>query len=139
MYKIEKADFGFKLAFSGFIGVEEMLSWLRESEELLSAQKDAFSVFVDMRMLRPLSEEAMIHVKAGQKLYKQMGMERSVVILNSPATTEQFKKIARETGIDKWERYIDATVETDWHKTGMDWIIKGLDPDKKKEFEKKNK
>jgi hypothetical protein len=69
-------------------------------------------------------------MEKGQKLFKQKGMERSVVILNSAAITMQFKRIAKETGIYSWERYINAAQEPNWEKKGLSWIEKAVDPDK---------
>lgn len=130
MYKIEKKDFGYKLAFGEFIHAEEMKQWVEESEIALQTAPKEFGVFVDMRTLKPLPTEAQVHMQKGQKLYKQKGMIRSVVILASPVTLMQFKRIAKETGIYEWERYIDASFSDDWEKVGLDWIINKIDPDK---------
>jgi hypothetical protein len=83
-----------------------------------------------MRNLKPLPPDAQASMEEGQKLYKQKGMERSVVILNSASLTMQFKRIAKETGIYEWERYVDASKTADWEKVGLDWVKKGVDPDK---------
>ncbi len=56
-------------------------------------------------------------------------MVRSVVIVDSALTKMQFQRIAKQTGIHAWERYIDASSITDWEKVGIDWINKGIDPD----------
>ncbi|OEU57610.1 MAG: hypothetical protein BA871_10695 [Desulfuromonadales bacterium C00003096] len=66
----------------------------------------------------------------GQKLYKEKGMVRSVVILDNVITKMQFRRIGKETGIYEWERYIDASSVADWEKIGIDWLSKGIDPDK---------
>jgi hypothetical protein len=42
----------------------------------------------------------------------------------------QFRRIGKETGIYEWERYIDASSVADWEKIGIDWLSKGIDPDK---------
>ena len=56
---------------------------------------------------------------------KQKGMERSAVILANATVTLQFKRIARETGIDAWERYVDASSVPDFETAAVDWITKG--------------
>lgn len=129
MYKIEKKDFGFKLTFGGFIEKEEMEQWAQESKKALLGKMGEFGVFVDMRTLKPLpadSQEVMVN---GQKLYRQAGMVRSVVILDNTITTMQFKRLAKESGIYEWERYIDASTTPKWELVGQDWIVKGTDPD----------
>ena len=133
MYKIEKKKYGFMLTFGGKIDANEMEKWFMDSRRVLADQTDPFLVFVDMRTLIPIDYDARQSMLKGQRFYKEKGMERSVVILNSPITTMQFKGIAHETGIYEWERYIDASTEPDWEKVGLDWIINSIDPDKKKE------
>lgn len=116
---------------SSIITDDEMLCWLNESGELLKEQEGDFCVFVDMRGLIPLAEGPRKRISEGQKLFKAYGMQRSVVILDNPVLTMQFKQIAHETGIYQWERYIDASSNPEWEKTGMDWLEKSIDPDKK--------
>ena len=129
MYTIEKRDWGYWLTFGGSIGPTEMARWLRESEKELARRDGEFSVFVDMRTLIPLSPEAQDHMLAGQKLYRRMGMVRSVVILSSPVVAAQFRRIGGETRVGKYERYIDASSFPDWEQMGMDWLLHAVDPD----------
>lgn len=128
MYKIDKADFGVKLVFDGFIEAEEMSRWVADAEKSLSTLSGGFGVFVDMRTLKPLNAEAQAQMEIGQKLFKAKGMARSVVILNNAITTMQFKRIAKQTGIDAWERYIDASSEPAWEKKGIDWLKNSIEP-----------
>lgn len=128
MYKIETRPFGYKLVFSGFISELEMKKWAEESATLLATARGSFGVFVDMRDLKPLPAEAQKHMEQGQKLYKAKGMQRSVVILANPIVTMQFRRLAAQTGIDKWERYLDASSSPNWEKLGVDWLQNGTEP-----------
>ena len=83
-----------------------------------------------MRTMKPLPKDARDAMEEGQRIYGQNGMERSVVILNSTLVTMQFKRIAKETGIDQWERYIDASKTSNWEEVGVSWLEKGIDPDR---------
>jgi hypothetical protein len=130
MYKIEKKDFGFKLTFGDFMKAEEMTKWLEETKKALLGAPSGFGVFVDMRTLVPLPADAQGILQEGQKLYKQKGMTRSAVVLNSATITSQFKRLAQESGIYAWERYIDASKKADWETVGITWLKKGTDPDK---------
>ncbi len=130
MYQIEKKDYGFKLTFGDFIYAEEMKRWVEDSQKALALPLKEFGVFVDMRSLKPLPSDSQKAMEEGQKLYKMKGMSRSVVILNSATVTGQFKRIAKETGIYQWERYIDASTKKDWEEIGIRWISKAVDPDK---------
>jgi len=66
----------------------------------------------------------------GLQLYKGKGMQRSAVILNSTVTTMQFKRLAKESGIYQWERYIDASKTANWTDVAVAWVKDGIDPDK---------
>jgi len=69
MYKIERKLFGYQLTFGGFIQKDEMEKWVAESKKALTGQKGNFGVFVDMRTLKPLPQDAQEAMKTGQKLY----------------------------------------------------------------------
>jgi hypothetical protein len=130
MYKIEKRPYGFVLTFGEFMRKAEMDSWYSESRKQLAGTSGPFGIMVDMRTLKPLPEDAQGVMVQGQKLYKDAGMERSVVILNNAVTTAQFRRLAKESGISAWERYIDASSQPKWEEKAVNWIKSGTDPDK---------
>lgn len=131
MYRIEKTDFGLKLTFADFITSEEMEKWLHEAQSALHSTKKPFGVLVDMRTLKPLKSDAQVHMETGQKLFREKGMERSAVILNDLITTMQFQRLARQTGIYQWERYLNSQTTPDWETHALKWVKDGVDPDKK--------
>jgi hypothetical protein len=128
MYSIEKRSSGFVLTFGGFIALPEMQQWLHESEHHLADAKPPFGVIVDMRKLAPLMPDAQATMIAGQKLYKQSGMQRSAVVLDNTVVTAQFRRLAKESGIDAFERYLDASSEPDWRQAAVNWVKLGIDP-----------
>ncbi|MDH3890383.1 MAG: hypothetical protein OEV49_04815 [candidate division Zixibacteria bacterium] len=128
MYIIEKTEYGYHMTFGGKILEDEMAAWVEESVQVLAEQRGKFSVFVDMRTLEPIASESQVQMQKGQRMYKQKGMERSVVILESATLTRQFQRIAKQTGILLWERYIDASLVKDWEKVALDWIKNGVEP-----------
>ena len=130
MYKIEKKPYGFKLTFGEAIELDEMKKWANESRIALAGSSDKFGVLVDMRTLRPLKSDVQLVMVEGQKEYKQRGMERSAVGVPSALIALQFKRLAQESGIYEWERYIDASKNPGWEKDAESWIIAGKDPDK---------
>lgn len=128
MYVIEKTDLGFHLVFGGIMDAPELEHWLRESTVALQAVSGSFKVLVDMRTLGPLDAEGKAVMQRGQRMYRQAGMQRSVVILSNPVTLMQFKRIAHESGIFEWERYIDASAVPDWETVAIAWLEHGVDP-----------
>jgi len=130
MYKIEKKPFGFKLTFGDTIERDEMERWANDSKKTLITRSGKFGVLVDMRTLKPLKPEVQAVMVEGQKEYKLKGMERSAVAVPSAVVALQFKRLAQESGIYQWERYIDASKSEDWEKTAESWIVNAKDPDK---------
>jgi hypothetical protein len=128
MYKIDKQPFGFKLTFGGAMNKEEMEHWQSESRQQLATASAPFGVVVDMRDLKPLPDDAQAVMVNGQKLYKDAGMQRSAVILANSIVTLQFRRLAKESGIAVWERYIDASSEPKWQEKAVDWVKSAIDP-----------
>lgn len=106
-----------------------MKLWVDESRKALAAAPGKFGIFVDMRSLKPLTTDAQATMQEGQKLFKGKGMTRSVVIVDSAVTKMQFQRIAKETGIYEWERYIDASKTANWEDLGRKWLVNNIDPD----------
>jgi hypothetical protein len=131
MYKIEKKDYGVKLTFGGTMSAGEMKKWQEESKKTIATLGNDFGVLIDMRTLNAIDQETQVIMGEGQRLYKEKGMKRSAVILNSPTTTLQFKKIARQSGIASFERYIDASTNSNWELSSISWLKDNKDPDKK--------
>lgn len=129
MYAIEKQPLGFKLVFKGSIAAGEMQQWVDDSRAALSNAPPSFGLFMDMRALQPLPLESQRVMLLGQQLYQRRGMRRSVVIIQDPMTRVQFTRLAHESGVDHWERYISAEDTPDWEKRGWAWIQAGVDPD----------
>ena len=89
-----------------------------------------FGVLVDMRTLKPLKAEVQAVMVEGQKEFKMKGMERSAVALANSVIALQFKRLAQESGIYAWERYVDGSKDAGWEKTAEAWITSATDPDK---------
>ncbi len=129
MYSINRTAYGVEITFDGSIKSDQMQQWLDESKATIPSLTNGFGVFVDMRTLRPLDNETQAILLEGQILYKQAGMTRSVVIVNSSLLKLQFVRLAKETGIDQWERYIDASSNSEWQQSGIDWLVDAKDPE----------
>lgn len=130
MYKVEKKTSGYLLTFGGFITLDEMQRWHGEAKRALEDAEPPFGVIVDMRTLAPLDPETQKVMVDGQQLFKEKGMTRSAVVLNNAVTTSQFKRLAKESGIYAWERYINAEEISDWTNVAVAWVKDGVDPDK---------
>ncbi|MGA2376777.1 MAG: hypothetical protein ABSF72_14745 [Candidatus Sulfotelmatobacter sp.] len=128
MYKIDRTDLGFQLTFGGDMTEAEIHTWYQESARVLAGMCLPFGVIIDMRTLAPLPVGAQAMMIKGQAMYRSRGMQRSCVILDDPITTIQFMRLAKESGIFKYERYIDASVHEDWRKTARNWVRDAVSP-----------
>ena len=128
MYKIDKTDLGFNLTFAGDMTKDEIEKWYMESEQALIGQQSPFGVIIDMRTLAPLPVEAQEIMVRGQSMYRSRGMERSCVILDDAITTIQFMRLARKSGIFKYERYINASEHRDWLARARNWVRHAIAP-----------
>ena len=129
MYNIERKSSGYLLTFSGFIQKDEMVRWRDESKQILSGETaQHFGVIIDMRELKPLPPDAQEVMVKGQQLFKEKGMERSAVVLSNSVTTMQFRRLAKESGIDAFERYIDASVTPNWTDAAVAWVKDATEP-----------
>ena len=129
MYDIEETAFGYELTFSGSMDEAELREWRSDSERTLSSSPESFGVLVDMRELNPLTEDAQELMVAGQHDYRSHGMERSAVLVESAVTKMQFTRLAKESGIYEWERYVDADSWDDPRAVARRWIDDAVEPD----------
>lgn len=128
MYRIEEEDFGYKLTFSGNINLQELESWIDQSEGFLRNRKGEFAVFVDLRNIRPITASELMHFRNGQELYREHGMVRSVVIYKGAIVPLQFRDIAKQSEIFSGERYIDANRNENWEEDGLNWVRYAKEP-----------
>lgn len=129
MYNIDKKSFGYQLTFSGDLDPKELKKWISESKKLLNKQHDSFNLVIDMRHLHLLSDESESLLSKGQTIYKEHGLNRSVVLYDEALISLQCKAIARLTDILNNEKYIDVEIHPNYKKLAMDWLKQGIDPD----------
>jgi hypothetical protein len=129
MFDIERTDFGYRLTFSGKMDVSELEEWRAESERVLADSPDSFGVVIDMVDLKPLADEAQEVMIDGQHFFREQGMERSAVLVESAVTKMQFTRLAKESGIYDWERYVDTSSWDDPEAVALKWIQDEVEPD----------
>ena len=129
MHRIEQTKYGYKLVFEGFIQKQDLSTLLDDMKRTIRPRGGAFPVLMDMRHSRAFPADATVILKEAILFFKQAGMERNAVVLNSAIATLQARRLARETGIDASIRYIDASTEQDWEKIAIDWLVRAVDPE----------
>lgn len=130
MYRIIKESFGFELTFGGTINLDEMTQWRQEAIRALVGAPRSFGVLIDMRTLKgdELEPETQQAIVEGIQHFKNSGMLRSCIILDSVQTTASYKRRARESRTHFYERYINASADPRWRIKAIEWIEKQVDP-----------
>lgn len=132
VHKIEETKYGYKLVLEGFLQREEVGQLLETMKVKIRPREkgESFPLLLDMRKSNAFPSDARDLIKQCLLFCKQSGMERNAVVLNSAIATLQARRIAKETGIDRWSRYIDASSRPDdWEKIAEEWLLRGVDPE----------
>ena len=130
MYKIEKTEYGLKLVFQGFIRKEELERCHREIAKIVPTLEKGFCVLHDMRGMKTLPADARELQKRSMENAKKAGHGKSAQIVDNALAALQFRRLASEAGISDTARQIDASSVSDCEKMAIDWLVKGIDPDK---------
>jgi hypothetical protein len=129
MHKIEETDYGYRMVLEGFLPREEAGALLRDLKKAIRPKGGPFAVMVDLRRSRAFPVEAQEILKAALRHCKETGMERNACVLDSPIAAVQARRLAQETGVESSSRYIDASLDPDWEKVAVDWLVRAIDPD----------
>ncbi len=130
MYQVHQTEYGVKLVFQGFLKEEELRKWSHEVARVTKELTTGFCVLHDMRGMYPLPPEARQVMRQNMELAKRAGMGKSAQIVDDAITAMQFKRLANEVGIAETTRQIDASLVPDCERVAVNWIVKGIDPDK---------
>ncbi len=128
MYSIEETGYGYRVTLEGFLQRDEAAALLAEMKRRVRPREGGFALLIDLRGSRAFPAEAQEVLKQVILLCKDAGLERNAVVLNSAIATLQARRLARETGIDKWIRYIDASSEADWETVADQWLDQAVEP-----------
>lgn len=132
MHRIEETKYGYKLVLEGFLQRDEVDQLLESMKAKIRPREkgQTFPLLLDMRKSNAFPSDAREVLKQCLLFCKESGMERNAVVLASAIATLQARRIAKETGIDRWARYIDASSRpNDWEKIAVDWLTQGVEPE----------
>jgi hypothetical protein len=106
-----------------------MLAWLYDARRKLTDAAAPFGLILDLRTLAPLAPAAQRVFNRGLQLFQEKGLRRSAVIVLDATIKADFTRLAKESGIYRWERYISAESTRDWQARALAWVSEGIDPD----------
>jgi hypothetical protein len=129
MHAIVCRPFGYQVLLAGHVDAVEMSRWLDSAHQALVTAQREFGLILDLRGLAPLAPDARRILARGLQLYQQRGMHRSAVIVLGNSVKNEFTRLARESGIYHWERYLSSEERPDWLALAEAWVRQGVDPD----------
>lgn len=133
MHLFEKTNYGFKVSVSGYFSLDAAKEWWQDYlviiEQVKSHWGRDFGQFVDLRGFKPGDEEAQKYITSGMELFKKSGGGRSIVLFDSPIGAMQVKRLAKESGIYQWARFIDFQTHPTFEVVVEQWLVHGQDPD----------
>ncbi len=130
IYSIKKEPFGLRVTFDGMMNEESSKSFSKEFLDILTTINGNVSILIDLRKGKPISPEAQAIVNDCYYAVIKKGLVRSANIVSSSIMKMQMIRRAKELGTYDKARYIDASLNENCEQIALDWIEKGIDPDK---------
>ncbi|RKG79886.1 hypothetical protein [Corallococcus terminator] len=129
-----RTEYGFRMNGSGYITPAEAKAWFEDLRMKVAVKKGrAFGLLVDIRGQKANPPETQEIIKTAMGWLKQNGMARSTVVLDSTVARLMMVRMAKQSGVYEWERYIDASKDPDWEHKAIDWIVNGAEPSKEED------
>ena len=132
MYSFEVTDYGFMFISNGFFSLEVAKAWNADFHKTLEKVVQIgrpFGQFADLRGFKPGPPESQAYITESMKAFKKAGGRRAIVLFDTHLATMHIKRLAKESGIYEWERYIDAETFPNFEKVVLAWLNEGADPD----------
>ncbi|MGC4000076.1 MAG: hypothetical protein QM767_22625 [Anaeromyxobacter sp.] len=128
MQRLETTAYGFRLALSGAVTLDELSELKQALQRALERLSPGFGALVDLRRLAPLSAEASERMIELQRLCRAAGLVRSAVVLDSALVATQFSRLAALARIRQGERHLDAGRHPDWERAAERWVVAAEEP-----------
>lgn len=128
MFKIEETNYGYHMTFEGFIQRSEMEEWVTDLRKKVGARGSDWGNLVDVRASSALPAAAQEVLFEGIVLCRERGMERAAIVVSNPISKIQAMRVVKETGIEDIVRFVDASSDSNWEESAMDWISKAVVP-----------
>ena len=130
IYTIEKKAFGIMLSFEGMMDEETAKKFAEDFMKILDSFVGSISLLINLINGKPMPAESQAAVNDCYKAVIQRGLIRSANIVPSPLMKLQMIRRAKEFGTYDKARYIDSSANPNWEQIALEWIEKGIDPDK---------
>lgn len=130
IYKIDKMTYGIRVTFDGMMNEEVAKDFAKEFLQVLSGVNGSMSILIDLRKGKPISAESQAILNDCYSAVIKRGLIRSANIVSSSLMRMQMERRARELGTYDKVRYIDSSADGNCEQIAVDWLERGIDPDK---------
>ncbi|HVR99461.1 MAG TPA: hypothetical protein VMW27_22755 [Thermoanaerobaculia bacterium] len=126
---VEVTDYGYRLTLSEFADTGEVTALLQEIRRRLRTQPESPSaVLVDLRCTRALPAETQERFRSCFTELAKAGVQRQALVVSSPITLLQARRLMREAGVGPLCRYFDPASEPEWELFAVQWLAHGIEP-----------
>lgn len=130
IYKIERARYGIRVTFDGMMEEDTAKEFAKEFMRLLAGINGSIGILIDLRKGMPISAGSQAALNECYREVVKKGLIRSANIVSSTVMKMQMMRRAKELGTYDKARYIDSSGNDRCEQVALDWIEKGIDPDK---------
>ncbi|MGE6758788.1 hypothetical protein D7X96_19295 [Corallococcus interemptor] len=129
-----RTEYGFRINAPGYITPAEAKVWFEDLRTKVSVKRGRpFGLMADIRSQKANPPETQEIIKNAMAWLRQNGMVRSAVVVDSTVARLMMVRMAKQSGVYEWERYIDASKDTDWEHKAIDWITNATEPSKEED------
>lgn len=125
---VTPTTYGYRTEISAPLQAADVKMWTEEIRSVVRG-RPAFSQLVDIRNNTARDEDTTRMIEETMQWVRANGLQRSAVIVASPTLKMQVQRLARNTGVDTYERYLDAASDPQWEQKALAWLERGVDPD----------
>jgi hypothetical protein len=97
--------YGYRTTVTGWVTAPELTQWHDDCKLLVSTLEPGFGQLVDLRRARALPPDSVPLLADFMRYLREKGLLRSAVVVDSAITKMQVSRLAKETGLDAFERY----------------------------------
>lgn len=130
IYRIDKAPYGIRVTFDGMMNEDASKEFTKEFLQVLAGINGTVGIMIDLRNGKPISPESQNALNDCYYAVMRKGLTRSANIVSSGLMKMQMVRRAKELGTYDKARYIDSTSNSNFEQIALDWIERGIDPDK---------
>lgn len=132
MYNIEETEYGIRITASGIVSAHEVARYLKSVTTAARAQVRGFCIMIDARDLGPLEKGGQKYLLRSHEVFLDCGVSRISSIVASPVARSQSIQLSFQSGLKDRIRHFDCSSNPAWEKQAMEWILSGIEPDRKR-------